>query len=368
MATGIVSVAAYDHGYRRLGIALSGLAVVAFAGLAAAFVLWVVSRPARVRAVTLDPDVALRLFTFVAACAVLDVRWANHPVAGWVLSGLALAGWLVLVPLAVVGVSSRRSADLREHARGAWLLPSVATAGLATTATNLAIDARLPSLVAVAALAWVLGMVFYLLVTWLIAGRALAAPFVADQVTPDSWILMGALAITTLAGDHILAAVHALNAPNGLAAWTRSVTLGAWVLASLWIPVLLYAQMWRVDHVPGSLRYQGAWWAAVFPLGMYSAACAATATELHLRFLGTVSLVFFWIAFTVWTLVAIGLLHSPAGRRAEVVASPAGGQTCHNGVIVRRDGVKGDVHGAGTGLDERGGRPTPSSPDAGRGQ
>jgi tellurite resistance protein TehA-like permease len=324
MATGIVSVAAYDHGYWRLGIALGILAVVAFAGLGVGFLLWAATRRARFMVLARDPDAVLRMFTFVAASAVLDVRWGDHPAAGWLLGGLALAAWLVLVPLAAVDVASRSSADLREHARGAWLLPSVATAGLATTASTLAIDVRLPALVVVAALAWVLAMAFYLLLTGLIAWRAVAAPLVPDEVTPDSWILMGALAITALAGDHILAAVHTLNAPSGLVAWTRPVTLAAWVLASLWIPVLLYAQVWRVDHVPGSLRYQGVWWSAVFPLGMYSAASGATAMQLHMRSLRTVSLVFFWIAFTVWTLVAMGLVHSAVGRRAAVRAGSAG--------------------------------------------
>jgi tellurite resistance protein TehA-like permease len=324
MATGIVSVAAYDHGYWRLGIALSILAAVAFAGLAVGLLLWSATRRARVMALTRDPDVTLRVFTFVAACTVLDVRWADHPAAGWLLSALALAGWLVLMPLAAVDVAARPAADLRAHARGAWLLPSVATAGLAITASSLAMHVRLPALVIVAALAWVLAMVLYLLVTWLIAGRALASPFGPGEVTPDSWILMGALAITTLAGAHILAAVHTLNAPSGLVTWTRPVTLAVWVLASLWIPGLLYAQVWRAAHIPGALRYQGVWWSAVFPLGMYSAASAATATQLHMRSLGTVSLVFFWIAFAVWTLVATGLLHSVVGRGAEVGAGSAG--------------------------------------------
>ena len=317
MATGIVSVAGYNHGYWRLGIALSILAMVVFAGLGVGFLLWATAQRARVMVLTRNPDVALRMFTFVAACAVLDVRWGDHPAAGWLLDGLALAAWLVLVPLAAVDVSSRPKVDLREHAHGAWLLPSVATAGLAATGTDLAIDVRWPALVVLAALAWVLAMVLYLLVTWLIAWRALAASLAPDEVTPDSWILMGALAIIALAGDHILAAVHALNAPIGLVAWTRPVTLGAWVLASLWIPVLLYAEVWRADHVPGSLRYQGVWWAAAFPLGMYSAASAATATQLHMLSLGTISLVFFWVAFTVWMLVAIGLLHSAVRRTAQ---------------------------------------------------
>ncbi|MBV8540339.1 MAG: tellurite resistance/C4-dicarboxylate transporter family protein [Pseudonocardiales bacterium] len=315
MATGIVSVAADDHGYWRLGIALGMLAVVTFAILGLRSLVWVIRRPAHVVAVTRDLDVALRMFTFIAACAVLAVRWGGHSAVGWLFGGLALAAWLVLVPLAVVDVGSWPGAQLREQAHGAWLLPSVAAAGLATTATDLAIDVRAPSLVVIAALAWIAGMAIYLTVTWLIAWRALATPIMAEEVTPDSWILMGALAITALAGDHILAAARALSAPAGLAGWARPVTLGAWVLASLWIPALLYAQVWRVDQVVGSLRYQGAWWTAVFPLGMYSAASAATATELHMRSLGTVSLVFFWDAFTVWTLLVIGGLHSAVAHK-----------------------------------------------------
>ncbi|MGH3669757.1 MAG: hypothetical protein ACRDSH_03855, partial [Pseudonocardiaceae bacterium] len=101
-----------------------------------------------------------------------------------------------------------------------------------------------------------------------------------------------------------------------------SVTLGAWLLASLWIPPLLYAEVWRADHIPGSLRYDGVWWAAVFPLGMYSAASDATATELHMGSLRTISLVFFWIAFTVWAMVATGGLHSTFTRHAGISHHP----------------------------------------------
>lgn len=318
MATGIVSVAAYYHQYWRLGVALSILAVVAFVVLGLSFLLWMATRPARVAALAGDPDVALRMFTFVAACAVLGVRWDDHPAVVWLLGCLALAAWLVLAPLAVVDVSSRSGTDLREHAHGAWLLPSVATAGLAITAADLALQVRAGSLVVIGAVAWILGMVLYLAVSWLIGWRALATPFVPEEVRPDSWILMGALAITALAGDHILAAARTLGAPLGLADWTRPVTFVAWVLASLWIPVLLYAEIWLANQVAGSLRYQGAWWATVFPLGMYSTASAATAVELHIRSLWTISLVFFWIAFTVWTLVATGLLHSALAHRARI--------------------------------------------------
>jgi tellurite resistance protein TehA-like permease len=136
------------------------------------------------------------MFTFVAACAVLGARWDDQPAVVWLLGGLALAAWLVLAPLAAVDVGSRSGTDLREHARGAWLLPSVATAGLAITAADLAVHVHASSLMVIGAVAWFLGIVLYLAVSWLIGWQALAAPLVPEKVTPDSWILMGALAIT----------------------------------------------------------------------------------------------------------------------------------------------------------------------------
>jgi tellurite resistance protein TehA-like permease len=67
--------------------------------------------------------------------------------------------------------------------------------------------------------------------------------------------------------------------------------------------------MWRVDSRAGSLHFAGVWWSAVFPLGMYAAATAETASVLKHSALITISLVLFWIAFTVWLLVAVGLAH-----------------------------------------------------------
>lgn len=51
-----------------------------------------------------------------------------------------------------------------------------------------------------------------------------------------------------------------------------------------------------------------------FPLGMYSVATCATAPQMRLRPLTTISLVFFWIAVTVWLLVSVGLGHQAMAR------------------------------------------------------
>lgn len=313
MATGIVSIAAGDQAEPWIRLPLAALATVLFVVLVAGLVMLSLADAASTIALVRDPDNVLRLFTFVAACAVLDARFDAEPAAAWLLAGLAAAGWLILTPLTVHALRSRRLRELREQAHGAWLLVSVATAGLAITAADLAAHTRWQAMIVMSAVAWVLAIVLYLAVTCLIVWRAVATPFVPDEVTPDSWILMGALAISTLAGARLFAAFGAFGA-TGIEPWCADVVgpviVVLWILASLWIPVLLYAQIWRIHLRPGSMRYAAAWWSAVFPLGMYSTATQATAVQMHLRALVTVALVFFWIAFCVWAMVAAGWLHS----------------------------------------------------------
>lgn len=310
MATGIISIAATDHAYPRIDVSLAALAAAMFGLLLAGLMLRLLAGPASAFARARDPDIALRLFTFVAACAVLGARFDAHPTVVWPLASTAMAAWLILAPLAFRGIRSLPRAELRQRAHGAWLLASVATAGLAITAADLATRTRWHGWVLLSAAAWMLAVLLYLAITWLIAWRAATTPFTPEEVTPDSWILMGALAISTLAGVRLLAALGTQGSLPWLADALRPAIVALWVLASLWIPVLLYAEMWRVDHRTGSVRFAAVWWAAVFPLGMYSTATQATASQLHLPALSTVSLVFFWIAFSVWVLVAMGWLHS----------------------------------------------------------
>lgn len=308
MATGILSVAAGDHQYRYLHAALAGIATVLFVGLAAIVGLRIVLRPRVLAAQAHDPDVALRMFTFVAAATVLGVVWSGFPTLVSALALLASIGWGVLAPLAVRDVRSRPRDVLRDHAHGAWLLSSVGTAGLATTAADLGMLHGAPVLTVVGVVLWLVGLGLYLAVTCLIVRRALGTPLRPEEMTPDAWILMGAMAIGALTGNHLLSAADRF-AMGWLSAWARPLTLAVWIVATAWIPFLLYAEMWRVDQRAGSLRFAGVWWSAVFPLGMYASATSAIGDSFVLPELHTVSLVFFWIGMTAWTLVAVGQLH-----------------------------------------------------------
>ncbi len=303
MATGIVSIAASKHHYGRIAEALG---VLASLGMVVLIALVLLTRRFSVWDLR-DPDVTLRLFTFVAACAVLDSRLASQVIVVLILGVAALSSWLSLIVLSARNMLARTWTAMRDAAHGAWELASVGTSGLAIVATKVARSTPEPWWLSVAVPVWVVALCIYALMTWLILWRAIVDR--QSGFEPDSWILMGGLAIATLAGDSI----HSL-APAWLAPTVRVVTVVTWVAASLWIPALVYFGLRRINQRPGVVRFAGVWWAFVFPLGMYSAATAATATELGRRSLDTVSLVFFWIAVAAWLIVVAAGLLRLAGR------------------------------------------------------
>ena len=280
MATGIVSIAALDHGYRVISVVLMVMAACALpVFIVAAAIAW-----RRESWHVNDLDVSLRLCTYVAACAVMGARLAEHRIVLWVLAAMALQGWLSLAPLVARRIWSDRGTSLRDRAQGGWELASVSTSGLAILAADLRI-------VALAVLFWAIAIAVYLVITGLIVWREVNDFSAPALVQPDIWILMGGAAIMTLAGDHIHAA--------GLES-VRPVTVVTWFVATAWIPPLVCVTSQRFRRrreLP-----PGLWWAAVFPLGMYSAATFAMARETGWRWFSTLSLVFFWIAFVAWTL------------------------------------------------------------------
>jgi tellurite resistance protein TehA-like permease len=206
-------------------------------------------------------------------------RLAEHRIVLWALAGMALQGWLSLAPV-VVRRMWRDRGELWKRARGGWELASVATSGVAIVMADLKI-------VFWAVILWAVAICIYLLMTGLIVWRALHDSSAPDLVQPDIWILMGGAAIATLAGDHIYEAGVEI---------VRPVTIVTWIVASAWIPPLIW--------VSRKLR-SGNWWAAVFPLGMYSSATYASAVETGWHWLTTISLAFFWIAFAAWTVTAL---------------------------------------------------------------
>ena len=316
MATGIVSIGARDHHYAMISGTLGVLASLGFGVLVAVVIGAAVARSRKLFWDLTDPDVTLRLFTFVAACAVLDTRLSFNLAMLRVLGIVALLAWLVLIVLTARNMSAHRWAALRDHAHGAWELASVGTSGLAIVMGQISYYTGHRWWLQAAIPIWLAAIGIYALMTWLILWRAIVERGDRDGFAPDSWIMMGGLAIATLAGD----VVH-----QHLSGWpadaVRTITIVTWVGATLWIAPLIYFGLHRITQRPDVLQFTGAWWSLVFPLGMYSAATDAMGAETGVRSMQTISLVFFWDAFAVWLIVAVaGLL-----RLRRTLGGPRGG-------------------------------------------
>jgi tellurite resistance protein TehA-like permease len=298
MATGIVSIAAADHGFNVISEVLIVVAAVTLpVSMVMAARAW---REFDMR----DPNVTLPLFTYIAACVVVGARLADHRIVLWVLAGMALQGWLSLMPLAVRSMWRHRWTGLRDRARGGWELAAVATSGLAIVSAEL-------DVLFWAVLFWVFGICVYLVMTALVLWRERHDASSPELAQSDVWILMGGIAIATLAGDHL----HHTLIPGPIAESVRAVTIGTWIVATVWIPVLVYVAL---------RRSVGLGWPAVFPLGMYSSATYAMAVETGWRWFVRVSLTFFWIAFAAWLIVAGGVLaRFQRSRVADARSDPA---------------------------------------------
>jgi hypothetical protein len=286
MATGIVSIAAADHGVEVVSVPLAVVAAVALPVLIVATALAWHRDSWHLR----DLDTAVALFTYVAACAVLVARFGEHEWVVWVLGAMALQGWVSLAPVVVRDMWRVGWTGLRDRAHGGWQLASVATSGLAIVFVE-------ASILFWALIFWFFALCVYGLMTGLVLWRAVHEPAVRrwnGDGPPDVWILMGGLAIATLAGDHIHGAVH----PGPFADAVRVVTIVTWILATLWILPLASVGWRRIRD-----------WPAVFPLGMYSCATFAMALETGWSALRVVSLVFFWIAFAAWLLTSPRFVH-----------------------------------------------------------
>jgi hypothetical protein len=259
MATGIVGV----------GARLEGIAPLADVLLTCACLAWLVL------AAALGPR-SVRSFAVVAGTAVIG--------ADFLLAGqreLALALWSFAAALWIaVGLTIRREA-------AASLLTIVATESLAVLAAALDRYGDAP-LRGPAVGLWLLGLALYPLIAGPIVRRSLRD----RRFEPTLWIVMGALAITTLAAAELLLDRHALGA---------AVALATWAAASAAIPALavseLRAQRWH---------YEVARWSSVFPLGMHVLGGADGLAGLR-----TVGTVFFWIALAAWLVTAAGLARRP---------------------------------------------------------
>jgi tellurite resistance protein TehA-like permease len=319
MATGIISTGALLLGPSWLSLALLVIASIGFMVLVAALVIWLTRYRSRVVAEIRAPDRVFGFFAISASCDLLGTRFAaaGHPAVTAVLACVAAVVWFALtygVPASLLLARQRDS--VLGGIDGTWLLWVVATQSLSTDAA--AILPAWPSqseLLATAAVAlWSVGLVLYLLLIALIWLRWLTVVVTPATLSPPYWILMGAIAITVLAGSEILTLPATLPAIGATAGFVKGTCFVFWSFGTWLIPLLLVLGLWRHVLRQWPLRYEAALWTVVFPIGMYSVASLSFGKAAGLSFMQPLSRGVLWTAIAAWLLVTAAGLAQLARR------------------------------------------------------
>jgi tellurite resistance protein TehA-like permease len=306
MATGIVALAARQQGFARLAQALFAAAAVGWCGLWLLTLLRLLRHADRAWQDLCDHLRGPGYFTLVAGTSVLAAECLAFQVgfaAGAMLGALALLLWfLVNYGLLAVLITRSDKPALADGIGGGWLLAVVACQSLVVVAALLSGELEQP---------WRLRLNFGALALWLFAGvlytwlvvlifyRYLFLRFAPGDLSPPSWINMGAMAISTLAGTELVA--NAPQAPllHALLPFLQGFTILYWACATWWLPLLLallgWRYLWRRDPARSAFD-----WSAVFPLGMYAAATHQMMAVLPVNFLAGVDTLFFWLALLAW--------------------------------------------------------------------
>jgi tellurite resistance protein TehA-like permease len=240
-------------------------------------------------------------------------------VAAACLEALGVVLWLVLTYTMLPGLmGGETKPPPAEAVHGGWLLAVVATQAVCVLGCPLAgQDSRLDGAVLFTALLfWLVGGMLYVWIIVLIFQRCLLLPLAPRDLTPPYWINMGAMAISTLAGASLIEQADRLPLLKDILPFLKGMTLLAWATATWWVPMLIALDVWRhlLRHFP--LTCNHAYWAAVFPLGMYAVCTRTLGTVLRLPFLDPVADVFAWVALAAWAATFAGLLGSLARTSA----------------------------------------------------
>jgi tellurite resistance protein TehA-like permease len=314
MATGIIANGAMQQGLVTLAQGLFVIAAVAFVILTILTVLRLARFPRLLISDLTHHRTGFSFLTIVAALNVLGSgaatihQWCAFAWTAWIV---AAGAWLVLLYPPLLGVIlGEPKPELGEGINGTWFLLTVSTESVAVLgALLLAHDGTPNQLLELASLgAFTLGLVLYLIVMTMVFLRWTFSPLGPDELQPPSWIAAGAVAITVLAGSNLLAARATSPRLERLAPFLEGMVILAWATATFWFPVMVAIGVWRhiIRRVP--LRYHPAYWALVFPIGMYSVASYRMIAVTGLHDLDLLPQLALGAALVAWAAAFIGLV------------------------------------------------------------
>lgn len=313
MATGIVSIASELLGLHWIAVPLLVVNLIAFGVLWLMIALRVLIFPTSLlddlRAHARGPG----FFTIVAGTSVVGVQvfvlmdQADLAATLWLL---ALCLWvLITYSLFTVIIAQPEKPSLVEGFSGVWLIASVATQSIAVLGAVIA--SHFPeyeqAILFLCLLFFCMGCMLYVNIIALIFYRLTFLPLNPNGFTPPYWINMGATAIATQAGASLL--IYAEGSPllSEVAPFVKGFTLFFWAAGTWWIPLLVVLWVWTIWR-NRAVTYTPLYWAAVFPLGMYTACTYQLAIAAELEGLLWLPEFTVYVALLAWGITFIGFL------------------------------------------------------------
>ncbi|SMX63775.1 Tellurite resistance protein TehA [Brevibacterium aurantiacum] len=320
MATGIMSVGAHLKGLTALSTVLFWLAVILYAFFLTLVCWRACSHNEGLRADLHNPSKAFGFFTFVAATNVLAtaLEGQGHFRIALVLLGIGLLAWLILgylIPFSALLGSS--TSPILTQVNGTWFVCVVAAQSVAVAASGLMADLPAPAadanfgavLAVISVIAWSVGVGLYLVCAVFVGVRALLHRIDPEDLDAPYWVMMGALAISVVAGSKILEGGTSpiFTATTVIIAGTSAIL---WSISTWLIPALVIAGLWRHFRHRIPLGYSAGLWSMVFPLGMYSVASTNVGEVDEVPIISWIGAQWYWIGLSVWAIVFCAMVWS----------------------------------------------------------
>lgn len=316
MATGVISNGLLALGHDGLSGLLLAVNLVVYPWLLAALAIRALCFRAHLWADLTNPRLVFSFFTLVAASNMLGTQLVARGMAGpaialWLF---ALVAWIALGYFAFGVMVLNNTAAAADVIFGGWLVAIVGAESLSLLGAELA-----PSFDAFAALAffavyffWAVGVALYGVFITLFSYRLFFQHVEADDLSPILWVVMGAAAISTVAGCGLV-----LNPPTApylaaLLTFVKGVTLFMWAWGSWWIPLLLLLGFWKHVVRKQALAYHPGFWSLVFPLGMYAMATFRFSVVAEFPPLQVIPRFMIWVALAAWGITLCGALRALA--------------------------------------------------------